>query len=152
MRKISGVGQHKLEAYGETFIAAIKAHEKTAAGKKEQSGGKDIPMLIAKGPGANETQTYTLSLYRKDMPIEGIAAEQGVSEETILKHFIALIRAGHYIDVPAYIGKDFDTLIAELGEADPYASLSEIKRDLSVELSNEEFRLVLAWREGIGVA
>ncbi len=54
--------------------------------------------------------------------------------------------------MPAYIGKDFDTLIAELGEADPYASLSEIKRDLSVELSNEEFRLVLAWREGIGVA
>jgi len=152
LRKISGVGQLKLEAYGAAFIAAIKAHEKTAAGRKEQSGGKDIPMLIAKGPGATETQMYTLSLYRKDMPVAAIAAEQGVSKATVLKHFIALIRAGQYIDVPAYIGKDFDTLVAELDEADPYASLSEIKRDLSIELSNEEFRLVLAWREGIGVA
>ena len=152
MRKISGVGQHKLEAYGEAFIAAIKAHEKTAAGKKKQLGGTDIPMLIAKGPGANETQTYTLSLYRKGMPVAEIAAVQGVSEATILKHFIALIRAGHYIDVPGYIGDGSDTLMAELDEADPYASLSEIKRDLSVDLNNEEFRLVLAWREGIGVA
>jgi ATP-dependent DNA helicase RecQ len=152
IRKISGVGQHKLEAYGEAFIKVIKAYEKTTAGKKLQSGGKDIPMLIAKGPGASETQIYTLSQYRKDMPVEKIATAQGVSKETILKHFISLIRAGHYIDVPAYIGKDFDMLMAELDEADPYASLSEIKRDLSIELNNEEFRLVLAWREGIGVA
>ncbi len=152
MRKISGVGEHKLDAYGAAFIKAIKAHDKTAAGKKAQVGGKDIPMLIAKGPGANETQMYTLSLYRKEMSVAAIAAEQGVSAATIIKHFIALIRAGYYIDVPAFIGKDFETLMAELDDADPYASLTEIKRDLSIELGNDEFRLVLAWREGIGVA
>ena len=152
MHNISGVGQHKLEVYGKAFIKVIQDHEKSTGGKAEQSGGRDIPMLIAKGPGANETQLYTLSQYRKGMSVTEIAVEQGVSEATVLKHCIALIRAGHFIDVPAYIGEDFDSLMGELDDADPYASLSEIKNGLSVDLDNETFRLLLAWREGIGVA
>jgi len=47
---------------------------------------------------------------------------------------------------------DFDQVMAELDDADPYASLTEIKSELTTDLSNEEFRLVLAWREGIGVS
>ncbi len=152
MRSISGVGQHKLEAYGEEFIVLIAEHVESGEAQSARSGGKEIPMLIAKGPGLNETQTYTLSLYRKGMTLSEIAAQQGVSESTVLKHYVAIIRAGQYIDVPAFIGDDFDTLMAELDDADPYASLSEIKRELSVELSNDEFRLILAWREAIGVA
>ncbi len=152
MRTISGVGQHKLEEYGEAFITLINEHVESGDEKGVKSGGKDIPMLIAKGPGLNETQTYILSLYRKGLSLQEIAEQQGVSEATVLKNYVAIIRAGQYIDVPAFIGEDFDTLMAELDDADPYASLSEIKRDLSVDLSNDEFRLLLAWREGIGVA
>jgi len=152
MRLISGVGEHKLEAYGDDFIALIKKHGDSKASKKTKDEGKDIPMLIAKGPGLNETQTYTLSLYRKGLTLSENAAQQGVSEATILKHYVAIIRAGQYLDVPAFIGKNFETVMNELTDADPYASLSEIKSDLSVELNNEEFRLILAWREAIGVA
>jgi len=152
MRTISGVGQHKLEEYGEAFITLINEHVESGDGKSAQRGGKDIPMLIAKGPGLNETQTYILSLYRKGLSLQEIAAQQGVSEATVLKNYVAIIRAGQYIDVPAFIGDDFDTLMAELDDADPYASLTEVKRDLSVDLNNDEFRLLLAWREAIGVA
>ena len=153
MRLTSGVGEHKLEAYGDDFIALIKKHSESKAGKKTKDNGKDIPMLIAKGPGLSETQTYTLNLHRKEgLTLAQNAAQQGVSEVTVLRHYVAIIRAGQYIDVPAFIGKDFDTVMNELTDADPYASLSEIKADLSVELNNEEFRLVLAWREAIGVA
>ena len=153
LRTISGVGQRKLEAYGEAFIKVIKVHVEKSDSSSESVGGKDIPKLIAKGPGLNETQTYTLSLLRKGgMSLEQIAAEQGVSEATVLKHYVAIIRAGQYIDVPGFIGEDFDTIMAELDDADPYASLTEIKRDLTVDLDNDQFRLILAWREAIGVA
>jgi len=153
MRTISGVGQRKLEAYGAAFIKQIKEHVEKNDGALESVGGKDIPKLIAKGPGLNETQTYTLSLQRKGgMSIDEIAAEQGVSRATVLKHYVAIIRAGQYIDVPGLIGENFDTIMAELDDADPYASLTEIKRDLTVDLDNDEFRLILAWREAIGVA
>ena len=152
MRSISGVGQHKLEMYSEAFIELIKAHGEKSGEPSAGVGGKDIPKLIAKGPGLNETQSYTLSLYRKGMSIDEIAAQQGVGQATVLKHYVAIIRAGQYIDVPTFIGESFDTIMAELDDADPYASLSEIKRDLTVELDNDAFRLVLAWREAIGVA
>ncbi|OIO74843.1 MAG: ATP-dependent DNA helicase RecQ [Zetaproteobacteria bacterium CG1_02_53_45] len=152
LNTISGVGQRKLEAYGKAFIQAIAEHAKKTGDKAELIGNKDIPKLIAKGPGLNETQTYTLSLQRKGMSVSDIAAQQGVSEATVLKHYVAIIRAGQYIDVPAFIGKDFDSIMLQLNDADPYASLTEIKRDLTVDLDNEEFRLVLAWREAIGVA
>ncbi len=152
MRRISGMGQHKLEQYSETFIDIIAKHGKSGDNKSAKSGGKDIPMLIAKGPGLHETQTYILGQYRKGVSLEDIAAQQSVSPTTVLKHYVAIIRAGQYIDVPAFIGDDFDTLMKELDDADPYASLTERKRDLSVDLSNDEFRLVLAWREAIGVA
>lgn len=152
LRGISGVGQHKLEAYGKAFIKVISKHAETTDSPPVKSGGKEIPMLIAKGPGLNETQSYTLSQLRKGMSLRQIAAQQNVSESTIMKHFVAIIRAGQYIDVPALIGDEFDTIMTELDDADPYASLTEIKRELSVELDNDQFRLVLAWREGIGVA
>ena len=152
LQTISGVGQHKLELYGEAFVEVIKEHVANEGGQQTSSDGKDIPMLIAKGPGLNDTQSYTLSLQRKGMSVAEIAATQGVSEATVLKHYVAIIRAGQYIDVPAFIGEDFDTIMQELDDADPYASLSEVKRDLSVDLGDEGFRLVLAWREAIGVA
>ena len=148
---ISGMGQLKQEEYGKAFIAVIAKHGDSKAAKTSKSG-KDIPMLIAKGGGLNETQTYTLALQRKGATLAEIAVQQNVSESTILKHYVSIIRAGQYIDIPSFIGSDFDTLMKELDDADPYASLTEIKRDLSVDLSNDEFRLILAWREAIGVA
>ncbi|RME86628.1 MAG: hypothetical protein D6771_01525, partial [Zetaproteobacteria bacterium] len=66
-------------------------------------------------------------------------------------NFVALVRAGYPIDVPKYFGDAYNTLMTEMDEADPYASLAEIKASLSVELTNEEFRLLIAWREAIGV-
>jgi len=118
--------------------------------KKSHEDSK--PALLAKGPPATDAQKYSWDLYKSGMSVEEIAAEQGVSEKTILNHFIALVRAAHYVEVRDIIGDDFDSIMLELSEADPYASLSEIKNELSVPLSNEEFRLILAWREGIGVS
>ncbi|HXH71985.1 MAG TPA: DNA helicase RecQ [Mariprofundaceae bacterium] len=151
LSRISGVGHHKLEAYGEAFLKLIREHAGSIQEASEKKSS-DVPKLIAKGPEANDTHMYTLSLYRKGMSIAEIAEQQGISGESVLKHYVALIRAAHFIDVPALLGSDFSKVMSELDEADPYASLSEIKRDLSVDLSNETFRLVLAWREAIGVA
>ena len=69
-----------------------------------------------------------------------------------MKHFIALVRAGHHVDVEKVVGEHFSVVMEALDDADPHASLSEVKRDLPVEISNEAFRLALAWREAIGEA
>jgi len=151
LQSVSGMGQHKLEAYGEAFLSTLKEHAET----RGMSDGKDAsgaPKLMAKGPPANDTQMHTWGLYKKGTDSVEIASRLGVAEKTVYNHYIALVRAGYHVDVPAVIGENFDEVMTELDDADPYASLSEVKQDLSVDLSNEFFRLVLAWREAIGVA
>jgi ATP-dependent DNA helicase RecQ len=151
LAKVSGVGRHKLETYGDTLIAAVRDHV-DGQPDRETSAVDGRPKLMAKGPAANDSQMHTFALYKKVGEVGQIAVQQGVSEKTVFSHFIALIRAGHYIDVPGLFGELFEQLMTDLDQADPYASLSEVKRDLSAEISNEEFRLLLAWREAIGVA
>ncbi|MFC1536509.1 DNA helicase RecQ [Pseudomonadota bacterium] len=151
LRNVSGMGQHKLEAYGEAFLETLKNHAEI----RGDSGGKDAsgaPKLMAKGSPANDSQMHTWGLYKKGATATEIAAQLGTVEKSVYNHYIALVRAGYHIDVPAVIGEDFEKVMLELDDADPYASLSEVKRDLSVDLSNEFFRLILAWREAIGVA
>jgi len=147
---VSGMGTHKIEAYGDAFLEVIRSHVGKKSSAKSMADSK--PILLAKGPSATDTQVYTWNLYKAGKSVEEIAAEQGVSEKTILNHFIALVRAAHYIEVRDIIGERFDEAMTELRDADPYASLSEIKQELTVDLTNEEFRLILAWREGIGVS
>ncbi|MFQ5581362.1 MAG: DNA helicase RecQ [Mariprofundaceae bacterium] len=149
--RISGVGQHKMEMYGEAFLNVIREYA-SAQADAEQGAASSVPKLMAKGSPANDSQMRTWALYRKGASLADIANQQGISEESVMKHYIALVRAGHHIDVPEIIGEDFDQAMTDLDDADPYATLSEIKRNLSVELSNEAFRLMLAWREAIGVA
>ncbi|MDQ6988526.1 MAG: DNA helicase RecQ [Mariprofundaceae bacterium] len=148
--RISGMGTHKIDAYGDAFMGLIQSHKIKASSKKKLSDDK--PVLLAKGPAATDAQTYSWNLYKSGKSVDSISAEQGMSQKTILNHFIALVRAANYVEVRDIIGEPFDVAMQELSDADPYASLSEIKQDLSVDLSNEEFRLILAWREGIGVS
>ncbi|MDX8387176.1 MAG: DNA helicase RecQ [Ghiorsea sp.] len=148
---VSGMGKHKIESYGDSFLNVIKSHVTKKSSKKAKDDEK--PVLLAKGPSATDAQVYTWNLYKAGKSLDEIAAEQGVSQKTILNHFIALVRAANYVEVRNIIGEErFKEAMVELRDADPYASLSEIKQDLEVELNNEEFRLILAWREGIGVS
>ncbi len=148
MLSLSGMGRHKFEAYADAFRPILEQHARDEAAK-ESAPGTSLK-LMAKGPPPTDAQAHTWQLYRKGKTQDEIAAELGISQKTVLNHYTALVRAAYHIRVPELI-EDFDTVMEELDNADPYASLSELKQSLSVELSNEMFRLVLAWREAIGV-
>ncbi|HKJ82523.1 MAG TPA: DNA helicase RecQ [Mariprofundaceae bacterium] len=148
LSKISGMGQHKLELYGEAFLEVLGRH----AGEAEKGGAAKAsaaPKLVAKGPPANDSQMYTWKLYSQGLDISEIAEQQGISEVTVMKHFIALVRAGLAVDPKRILGECFDIIIQALEDADEYMSLSEIKRELPAEVSNEGFRLALVWREAV---
>jgi len=145
---VSGMGQHKLGHYGESFLQLLQQHSATATEKQSGtvSGEKTTHLQTSRQP-ANDSQMFTWNLYKTGESPADIAVKQGISETTIMKHFIALVKAGYHVDVRALIGDAFDEIMSSLDEADEYASLSEIKRDLSTPVSNEGFRMVLAWRE-----
>ncbi|MDQ6976043.1 MAG: DNA helicase RecQ [Mariprofundaceae bacterium] len=147
--RLSGMGKHKFEAYADVFRPILERYARDKAAAKGSNSGQALK-LMAKGPRPTDVQSHTWALYRKGQGLDAIGIALGLSEKTVLNHYISLVRAAYHIDVPSLVG-DFETVMQELDDADPYSSLSQLKQDLSVDLSNEMFRLVLAWREAIGV-
>jgi len=145
---VSGIGQHKLGQYGESFLQLLQQHPADSSGKQSgpESEEKTARIQISRPP-ANDSQMFTWNLYKAGASPESIAAKQGISEASVMKHLIALVKAGYDVDVHALLGDVFDEIMSSLEDADEYAGLSEIKRGLSTPVSNEGFRLVLAWRE-----
>ena len=73
---ISGVGQAKLERYGDAFLSVIKTH------KNSSSQNTDT---------ATDTVSETLSLFRSGLDIATIAEQRGKRPETIYQHLATAI-------------------------------------------------------------
>jgi len=147
LSRISGMGQHKLDTYGESFLHLLRQHAEDPPKEAANARAGEKKPLQIKRPITNDSQLFTWELYKKGEDPESIAARQGISASSVMKHFIALVKAGYEVDVRALLGEAFDAVVKSLEEADEYMSLSEIKQSLPVPVSNEGFRLVLAWRE-----
>ncbi len=68
MRRISGVGDHKLELYGDDFLSVIQEY----AGQHK--------------PSATETVAETIQLFKVGMSVEAIAAQRNLTATTIYGH------------------------------------------------------------------
>ncbi|MCK9563869.1 MAG: HRDC domain-containing protein, partial [Bacteroidales bacterium] len=81
MTTISGIGSHKLEAYGETFLEVLAGYP---------PGGADQP-------DNSQTQAETLALFKAGMTVTQIAGHRGLRESTIYGHLAEAVARG---DVP----------------------------------------------------
>jgi len=150
---IDGMGQKKVQTYGEPFLKLLLRFGAAEEGAPGSAAAPDKGQrLRVSGPPPNDAQMFTWQLCKSGEDVPAIAARQGVSEETVLKHFVALVKAGYDINVHDVLGERFDEVTEAVEEADEYASLSDIKRSMDTPVSNETFRLVLAWREAAGIS
>ena len=150
---IDGMGQRKVLTYGDSFLHLLQQHGAAVEGDDASNAASEkAAKLKASGPPPNDAQMFTWNLYKSGEDAAAIGAKQGISSETVLKHFVALVKAGHDINVQEVLGEVFDEVTAAVEGADEYASLSDIKRSMDTQVSNEAFRLVLAWREAAGIS
>ncbi len=76
--RISGVGEHKLDAYADKFLKVIREHSE-----------KDELCL-----SASETVEETLKLFKKGMSVDDIAVHRGLKISTIYNHLSEKIEQG----------------------------------------------------------
>lgn len=87
--QISGVGQRKLEVYGEEFLALLKdanVKQKTVRKSKKKS-----------------TYEVTFELYKEGYSAEDIAQKRGLAPTTVCSHFAKLIEMGKEIAIEKFI-------------------------------------------------
>jgi ATP-dependent DNA helicase RecQ len=77
--RVAGIGERKLAAYGEDFLAAIARHETDA----DAQGQRETP-----------TAAESLSLFRLGMDAEQIAARRGLKAGTVLSHLAQAVADG----------------------------------------------------------
>jgi len=152
LSSINGMGQRKLETYGDSLLQLlITAPEDDGQTSDAAIAGDKKPKLRVSGPPSTDAQTFSWNLYKSGKSLEDIATQQGISESSVMKHFIALVKSGHDVNVDDILGETFAAVTEAIDTADEYASLSDILRSIDVPVSNEAFRLVLAQREAKGV-
>jgi len=149
MRGISGVGDTKLERYGEEFVREIR---------KYRSENPDIPNSQrqpfdrachggerSKMKEKSETVEETYEYFKEGMSFEDVAKLRNLASPTIASHLERLIREGREIDMDRLVGpvkrKEIGDLFLSLGQW----GLNAIVEHFNGAVTYEEARLVRAW-------
>lgn len=147
MLKISGVGENKLEKYGNAFIDAInkyvtennievpKINTISPKKKKSQAFGDDKPKKIKE-----DTKLISYNLYKEGKTIQEISQIRELKEQTIENHLIDCMEKGMDVDIEKYIHTEFSKIILEKIEELGFERLKPLKDALPERVSYFDIR------------
>ena len=131
MAAVSGVGNHKLEKYGELFLDEIK---------KFISSNKTLKSVKGK------TYLETLELLQQGFSVEEIAAKRNLNSSTIFSHISHLYEKGEEIDISQYISEEeINTISAAWYKLNKPESLKEVFDHLNEAFEYHKIRLALSF-------
>ncbi|MEO8893831.1 MAG: DNA helicase RecQ [Coleofasciculaceae cyanobacterium] len=128
--EISGVGTHKLNQYGDKFLAEIRAF------CQEQK----LPVALP-----STTHMITLQFYQQGFSVEEIAQKRGFITRTIITHLSELLEMKQPVDLDRLVTKELQKLILQAIQTVGADSLKTIKEHLGEDYSYEDIQLVRAW-------
>ncbi|MEM9823619.1 MAG: RecQ family ATP-dependent DNA helicase, partial [Bacteroidota bacterium] len=133
-RKISGVGDQKLEQYGAHFISGIIdfINEKSKSGQTIQGA----------------TQTQTLQLYKRGFPVDQIATQRQLSPTTVYSHLLELYKQGEDVNPSRFVSKKEVKAVLEVLQQlpEPY-KLRDIYEKLDEQMPYHKIKFALAYFE-----
>jgi len=126
---ISGVGQRKLEVYGEDFIAEIVSFSNEKISTRKQ----------------NNTNKVTYQLYKEGLSIDEIAAKRNLKSTTIFSHLAKAYTDGKDIDIYKFVTKDeVEKIRNAKGELKNPPALKPYFEHFNGELAYFKIRLALS--------
>ncbi|UOQ95185.1 DNA helicase RecQ [Halobacillus shinanisalinarum] len=101
MLKMKGVGEQKLEQYGDAFLEKIKPWAEEAESRPKPPASYSQPRKVKKKDPADPRQSHEISFdiwKKEDKTIEEVAEAREMSAQTIENHIFRSIREGEIID------------------------------------------------------
>jgi ATP-dependent DNA helicase RecQ len=140
MRQVSGVGDRKLQQYGDAFLAEIRQYQ-----------GRDTDNIAPTDQIENDlqlslsaTKRETLRLYQQGLSLPEMATRRGLSEGTIAGHLEDLANNGAAVNLLDFVDDEKVPLIMEKLKQHGAFALSKLKQELPEEISYGDIRLVRA--------
>ena len=130
---VSGVGESKLERYGEIFIHEISAFLE----ENPEHQVEEIKPAPTRKTNNSETASYLISyaLFKEHKKIKDIAKERGMSTATIENHIIRTYQEGIMDDWSILFTEEEESLIEEAVSKVGTDLLKPIKEELPKEIS-----------------
>jgi ATP-dependent DNA helicase RecQ len=146
MRKISGVGELKLERYGEDFIREIKIYldENPGISIQEEESRDTGREVLTQKKKKGETVEETYGFFNGGMSIEDIAKLRSLAPSTIASHMERLILEGRDIDMDRLVDPQRRLKIEEFFLSIEGWNLNPVVERFNGTVSYEEARLVRA--------
>lgn len=145
LRKISGVGEQKMETFGDDFLNKIKEFIAQKPDFIERIALPTEPVTIVKAE-KKHTTTITLELLKEGLSVEEIAEKRFLSPTTIFGHIAQLFENDENIDIYQFISaKDIQTITAQLHHFQEPYKLKEIFEFFDETFGYDKIRLAIAY-------
>lgn len=149
LRKIKGVGDTKLERYGNAFLQAIIQYaenhgiELTTAKQSQLTKPAATKTATAKTDDSTPSHLTTLMLFQTGYTLEQIAQERSLKELTVQEHLVRCSREGHVVNWDRLIPAKYEDLIVSTAQELGSDKLKPLKEALPEEIDYVAIKAVL---------
>jgi ATP-dependent DNA helicase RecQ len=143
---VSGVGESKLERYGELFMQEIQSflNENQDYTRKVEEERSESPSQKGRGQSDEPSHMVTFKMFSEDKDIKKIASARGMSTATIENHIIRSYEEGLLNDWSRFFTEEEESLIESAVNKTGEKPLKPIKEELPDEISYFQIKGYLA--------
>jgi ATP-dependent DNA helicase RecQ len=137
--KVKGVGEKKLEQYGQTFLEAINAYKQRNGIEMTEAETEKLPAFssnkIPHSDSKEKSHHATYQLLKQGISLEQIAINRNMSVRTIEGHILKCAEEGLPIQWEEFIPRKYENLIADAYKEANTERLTPIKELLPEEIT-----------------
>ncbi|HEV8157705.1 MAG TPA: RQC domain-containing protein, partial [Pyrinomonadaceae bacterium] len=146
MRKISGVGELKLQKYGADFLREIKRYceiNRLASRINLKTPKREPKKRTKRDADGNDTYSISLDMYKSGLSIEEIAESRGMAKSTIETHLIRFIQSGEIMLDDLVLERKIEPIRNAVLRLNAGFAVAPVKEFLGEDYSYAEIRAVM---------
>ncbi|MBC8061278.1 MAG: DNA helicase RecQ [Clostridiaceae bacterium] len=140
---IKGVGERKLEKYGEDFISIIESYMLENNILKNNSKPEVVRAVTSKKEEKVKSHIVTYNLYSEGNSMEDISIEREIAITTVENHLVDCYLEGLEVDLDIFIPEGKEDIILNTIKSLGAITLKPIKEALPKEISYSAIKAVL---------
>ncbi|TNE50765.1 MAG: DNA helicase RecQ [Bacteroidetes bacterium] len=131
MLYISGVGERKLQKYGDAFIGAVRQFV-----REKIADGQTVP---------GSTYLLTWDMFKKGVEIREIARQREISPVTVISHLATMYERGELVDIDTWVSpEELDIIQGSLSLFEEPYQLKDIFEHFNKRFTYEAIRFSIA--------
>ena len=146
LARIDGIGQAKLNRYGEELVAEVNLfwESQAAAGRTHRQFHAPAGRKRKKKKSANQSVEVTWALLQEGLSLDEVVAQRGMARSTILGHIETLIIQGKDVDVAPLVSPDGRDELEQLFAIHGTSSLGKVLEACNRAYTYDQARMVRA--------